>query len=55
MDGGGFGVKFSAQGQEMFVFSIMSRSVLGPTEYPVQWVLGAVFPGVKRQVLEADH
>jgi hypothetical protein len=29
--------------------------LLGPTQPPNQWVLGAIFPGVKRPEREADH
>jgi hypothetical protein len=32
-----------------------SRQALGPTEPPIQWVSGAIFPGIKRSGLEADH
>jgi hypothetical protein len=35
-----------------FLFSTLSRPVLGPT---LQWVLGAVWRGAKRQECEADH
>jgi hypothetical protein len=38
-----------------FFFSIVSRPVLGPTQPPVQWVLGALSPGVKQHGHEADH
>jgi hypothetical protein len=31
------------------------RQALGPTQPPVQWVSGALSPGVKRQGREADH
>jgi hypothetical protein len=37
------------------VFSTSSRLALGPTQPPIQWVLGAPSPGVKRQAREADH
>jgi hypothetical protein len=30
-------------------------SALAPTQPPVQWVLGALSPGVKHQGREADH
>jgi hypothetical protein len=32
-----------------------SRPALGPTQPPIEWVLGAVSLGVKRQGREADH
>jgi hypothetical protein len=32
-----------------FLFSTASRPTLGPTQLPVQWVLGALSPGVKSQ------
>jgi hypothetical protein len=38
-----------------FHFSISSRPALGPTQPPIQWVPGAVSPGVKRQRREAEH
>jgi hypothetical protein len=37
-----------------FLFSTPSRPALVPTQ-PVQWVPGALSPGVKRQGREADH
>jgi hypothetical protein len=42
-------------GVKSFHFSISSRPVLGPTQPPVQWVSGALSPGVKLQRREADH
>jgi hypothetical protein len=45
----------SRQGQEIFLFSIMSRPALGPTQPPAQWVLAVFSLGVKRQGREADH
>jgi hypothetical protein len=38
-----------------FLFSTASRPDLGPTQPPIQWVLGALSLGVKRQGHEADH
>jgi hypothetical protein len=35
--------------------STASRPALGPTQHPVQWVSGALSPGVKRLGREADH
>jgi len=37
----------------MFIFATVSRTDLGPTQ-PIQWVLGAVTPGVKRPEREAN-
>jgi hypothetical protein len=43
----------------VFLFSnehfLLSRSVLGSTQPPIQWVPGTLSPGVKRQGREADH
>jgi hypothetical protein len=38
-----------------FLFSTSSRPALGSTQPPIQWVPGALFPGVKRPGREADH
>jgi hypothetical protein len=38
-----------------FLFSASSRPILGLTQPPIQWVPGALSPGVKRQEREADH
>jgi hypothetical protein len=35
--------------------STASRLVLGPTQSPIQWIPGVLFPGVKRPGREADH
>jgi hypothetical protein len=37
------------------LFSIVSRLALGPTQPPIQWVLGTLSPGVKRPGRQADH
>jgi hypothetical protein len=37
-----------------FFFSTLSRPALGSTQPPIQRVPGALSPGVKRPVLEAD-
>jgi hypothetical protein len=36
------------------LFSIISRPDLSPTHPPVQWILGAVSPGVMQQRHETD-
>jgi hypothetical protein len=38
-----------------FYFSMLSRPALGSTQPPLQWVPGALSPGVKRPGREADH
>jgi hypothetical protein len=45
----------SRQRQEIFLFSIMSKPDLRPTQPPIQWASGAASPRVKRQEREADH
>jgi hypothetical protein len=35
-------------GQRIFPLASVSRTALGPTQTPVQWVLGVLSPGVKR-------
>jgi hypothetical protein len=46
------GVGSSSPGRvKNFLFSTFFRPALGPT----QWVLGTLFPGVKREGREADH
>jgi hypothetical protein len=37
------------------LFTIMSRMALGPTQPPIQWVLGTLSLGVKQPECEADH
>jgi hypothetical protein len=39
----------------IFLYSAASRQVLGPTQPPIQRVLGALSPGVKWPGGEADH
>jgi hypothetical protein len=43
------------QGEETLLFSLTSRSALGPTQSPVQWISKAASPGVKRPEHEADN
>jgi hypothetical protein len=47
-------VRFTGEGK-IFLFSVPSRSALGPIQPPIQWVLGALQPKVKRQERESDH
>jgi hypothetical protein len=44
----------SWQGLGIFLFTTVSRTALGPTQPPIQWVLGALSLGVKRPGREAD-
>jgi hypothetical protein len=37
------------------LLSTLSRPALGLTQPPIEWVPGALSPGVKRQGREADH
>jgi hypothetical protein len=37
------------------LFTTASRTALGPTQPPIQWIPGALSLGVKRQGHEADH
>jgi hypothetical protein len=50
----GSGVRFPA-GVGIFLFTTASRTALGPTQPPIQWVAGALSLGVKRPGREADH
>jgi hypothetical protein len=45
----------SPQGLGIFLFDTMSRPAPGPTQPPLQWVPGAVSPGINRPGREADH
>jgi hypothetical protein len=36
------------RGERIFPVASVSRSALGPTQPPVQWVLGVLSPGLKR-------
>jgi hypothetical protein len=42
-------------GQDIFLYSTASLTFLGPTQPPIQWVLGALPSGVKRPVYKVDH
>jgi hypothetical protein len=54
LDDRGVGVRVPSMVKD-FLFSTSSRSTLGSTQPPIQWVLGAISPGVKRTGREADH
>jgi hypothetical protein len=43
------------QGLGIFLFTTASRTALGPTQSPIQWVPGYLSLGVKRPGREADH
>jgi hypothetical protein len=45
----------SRWGLEIFLFTTVSRTALGPTQSPTQWVKGAFPLGVKRPEREAGH
>jgi hypothetical protein len=47
-------VQFPA-GLGIFLFTTASRTVLVPTQPPIQWVPGALSLAVKRRAREADH
>jgi hypothetical protein len=40
---------------KILLFSTTSRAALGPIQPPIQWVLGAISPGVKWSEGKADH
>jgi hypothetical protein len=42
-------------GLGIFLFTSASRTALGPTQPPIEWVPGALSLGVKRPEREADH
>jgi hypothetical protein len=47
-------IEFAA-GEEIFLYSTASKPVLGPTQPPFHWVLGALSLGEKLPGYEADH
>jgi hypothetical protein len=40
---------------KIFLFFIVFRQALGPTQPPIQWVPWVIPPGVERPGREADH
>jgi len=54
LDDRGSRVRFSA-GAGIFLFTTASRTALGPTDPPIEWVPGALSPAVKGPGREADH
>jgi hypothetical protein len=46
---------YSRRGWGIFLFNTVSRTHLGPTQPPIQWIPGALSRGVKRPGREADH
>jgi len=40
---------------EIVLFSKEFRLILGPDHPPIQWVPGAIFPGIKQALQEAEH
>jgi hypothetical protein len=45
----------SRRGLGIFLFTTPSRTALGPTQPPIQWVPRAISPGVNRPERVADH
>jgi len=43
------------RGLGIFLFTTASRTALGTTQPPIQWVAGALSLGVKRPGSEVDH
>jgi hypothetical protein len=43
------------RGLGIFLFTIVSRTALEPTQPPIQWVWGVLSLGIKRPGREADH
>jgi hypothetical protein len=54
LDDRGSRVRFPAE-LGIFLFTTASRTALGPTQPPIQWVPGALSLGVKRPRCEPDH
>jgi len=47
--------QFRVLGLGIFLFTTASRTALGPTQAPIQWVTGSLSLEVKRPGREADH
>jgi hypothetical protein len=45
----------SRRGMGIFLFTTVSKTALGPTQPPIQWVPAVLSLGVKRPGREADH
>jgi hypothetical protein len=54
LDDWGSRVRFPVEAGN-FLFTAASRTALGPTQSPIQWVRGALSLGVKRLGREANH
>jgi hypothetical protein len=54
LDGRGSRVR-SPTGLGIFLFTTASKTALGPTQPPIQWVPGALSLGIERPGREADH
>jgi hypothetical protein len=52
LDNGGVGVRVPVESR---IFSPPRRLDRRPTQPPIQWVPGALSPGIRRSVREADH
>jgi hypothetical protein len=55
LDDRGSRVRFPTEGVGIFLFTTASRTALGPTQPPIQWVRGAHSLGVKRLRRDAYH
>jgi hypothetical protein len=55
LGGRGVGRSSSPGRGKNFLFSTSSRPTLGPTQPPIQWVRGALYPGVKLPGREVHH
>jgi hypothetical protein len=41
--------------ENIFLLSMSSRLILGPTQPPIRWVTGVIFPGVKQLWRVTNH